>query len=260
MKLLSLNAGEIIFFRLMPDIDLYNATVVSADDNDILIRPDNDLQIGIAEGRYILIPDDENGDYYTRVTGLKENVVRLKKMWRERREYFRVDDAFPVNLRKTEDGPLQRKSRIFSGFISDISDVSDISDNSISPQLWKMLADINTKLELILEKLHIEREGLSNARNSQVNLSASGMKIAGVDNFRTGDDLEVRILLPTNPPKGLLVYGNVVRTRDAGDGRHEVALHFVDMDDEVREEIIQYTLKRQRDIIRMQKQQRGNDA
>jgi c-di-GMP-binding flagellar brake protein YcgR len=48
----------------------------------------------------------------------------------------------------------------------------------------------------------------------------------------------------------LLLYGSVVRAEDAGEGETEIALQFTDIDDELRDEIIQYALMRQRDIIR----------
>jgi c-di-GMP-binding flagellar brake protein YcgR len=68
-----------------------------------------------------------------------------------------------------------------------------------------------------------------------------------------GDVIEIKMLLPSYPPIGILTYGNVVRVNDAGNGQYEIALHFLDMEDEVRNEIIKYAVKRQRDIIRKQR-------
>jgi c-di-GMP-binding flagellar brake protein YcgR len=58
----------------------------------------------------------------------------------------------------------------------------------------------------------------------------------------------------------VLTYGTVVRAHDLGNGHYEVALQFTDIDDTVRDEIIQYALNRQRDIIRNMREQRGTDV
>lgn len=242
----------------MPETALYEAIVVSEDENATVLRFLKDIKQNISEGRYILISNEE-GDYYSRVTRLEGDTVHIRKMWCERREYFRVDDIFPVNYKKADMDISLRKSRIISGPGADPAD-TDLEDNTISPRLWNMLLSINTKLDLILERLQIESEGLATAVNCRVNLSATGIRFIIGEKVEQGEDLEIGMLLPTTPPTGILAYGNVVRVADTDDGKYEVALHFVDMDDEVREEIIQFALKRQREIIRTQRHQRGNDV
>jgi c-di-GMP-binding flagellar brake protein YcgR len=71
-----------------------------------------------------------------------------------------------------------------------------------------------------------------------------------------GDKLEIKMLLPTGPPIGIITYGNVVRANEIGNDQYEVSLHFSDMDEEVREEIIRYAINRQREIIRKERQQK----
>jgi c-di-GMP-binding flagellar brake protein YcgR len=68
------------------------------------------------------------------------------------------------------------------------------------------------------------------------------------------------MLLPANPPVGILTHGKVVKMQETGNGEYDVGLSFVDIDEEVRDAIIQYTLKRQREIIRKQRQQRGTNV
>lgn len=180
--------------------------------------------------------------------------MRLEQNELEARGYFRVDDVFPVISRKvTEDSPY-RKSKVFPGYSMEIS-YMDVSDGTINPQLWKMLVDINTKLGLILEHLQLESEGLIKAEDMPVNISASGIRFKMKEKIDIGDVIEIKMLLPTYPPVGILTYGNIVQVKDLGNGEYEVALHFSDMDDEVKDEIIQYALKRQREILRKHKQQ-----
>lgn len=175
-------------------------------------------------------------------------------MWGEVREYFRVDDVFPVISGKVMEDSPYRKSKVFAGYSMEIPNM-DLSDGTINPRLWKILVDINTKLRLILEHLQLDSEGLIKAENIPVNISASGMRFKTKEKVDIGDTIEIKMLLPTSPPVGILTYGNIVRLNDIGNGEYEVAVRFSDMDDEVRDEIIQYTLKRQREILRKHKQQ-----
>jgi c-di-GMP-binding flagellar brake protein YcgR len=117
-----------------------------------------------------------------------------------------------------------------------------------------MLVEINTKLGLILNKLNLDSEGLTKAEPRQVSLSSSGVKFTTGEMFGLDDLMEVKLLLPLNPPVWIAVYGKVVRVEIIGNEQYDVALRFSDLDDEVCEAINQYTLKRQREIIRKQKE------
>ncbi|MEW6417003.1 MAG: PilZ domain-containing protein [Nitrospirota bacterium] len=166
-----------------------------------------------------------------------------------KRGYFRVDDVLPLIAKKVTYDPSCRKSRVFSGYNIEITD-TEVPDETINLGLWKMLVEINNKLEMILERLQLESEGFTKAENKQVNISESGIKFIMNEKAETGDVLEIKILLSSSPSLGILTYGNVVRANSIGDGKYEVALHFSDMNDEVREKIIQHILKRQRGIMR----------
>ena len=72
--------------------------------------------------------------------------------------------------------------------------------------------------------------------------------------------VEVKMLLPMIPPMGIMVYGHVVRVSQADGDGHEVAIHFSDISEEVRDEIIRYALSRQREVLRSRRQQLEKDA
>jgi hypothetical protein len=172
----------------------------------------------------------------------------------EKREYFRVDDVLPVIAKKVTYDLSCRKSQVFSGYGIEMTEI-EVPDETINPSLWKMFVEINNKLGLILERLQMESEGFTKAENKQVNISESGMRFIMNEKVEAGDVLEIKILLSSSPSHGILIYGNVVRVNNIGDGKYEVAIHFSDMDDEIREEIIQHILKRQRGIVKKQMQQ-----
>lgn len=255
-----IHEGEKIEFRLLPDSKRYHATVLSSDDNGISFQS-KALPVEMSKGRSIVITirsGNQFNEYYAEVSEIKGDIITARWLWEKSRQYFRVDDAFPVDLRKVENIPIKR-SRVFLGYPAEREDAEvEAPDETISPKLWKLLTDINTKLSLILEKLQFDDEGFVKAEVRHVNVSASGIKFRIDEKVDVGDTVEIKMLLPTCPPTGIITYGSVVRSKDLGNNQYEVALHFTDIEDEVRDEIIQYTLKRQRELIRRQRQQRGD--
>jgi hypothetical protein len=186
--------------------------------------------------------------------------LRLRRIWGEKREYFRVDDVFPVQCSRIAPDQVRRRAQVFSGYGVDLPEETEMPEQTENPAIWKMLTDINTKLSLILQHLQLEKEGCVNAEHRPVNLSASGIRFIMNEPVSLGDAVEMKLLLPTQPPVGVLTHGEIVRVRDLGNHEYEVGVHFADMDDDVRDEIIQYALKRQRDLIRSLRQQSGNDG
>lgn len=232
--------------------------VLSSDEDFLIVRFVSATASSLNEGAYAVI-SGEGGEFYTKVVSADRERIRFQKLWCERREYFRVDDVFPVGFVKTDKAPAYRKSKVFTGYSGAAADI-EIADDSVSPRLWKLLTDINAKLGLILERLNLEAEGFFSAPDRKVNVSATGIKFTSGESARAGDDLEIRMLLPTCPPTGIIAYGSVIRVEDNGAGEYEISVHFTDMDEETRDEIIHYALNRQREMIRMQRQQRGHDA
>jgi hypothetical protein len=192
--------------------------------------------------------------------GNKMEDETCKHLQSERREYFRVEDVLPIIARKVEENVGYVRSKVFSGFFSGFGVSSlceDVSDDLVSPRLWKLLVDMNTKLELILDKLYLDGEGLSKAESKHISLSASGIRFPVREKFEEGDLLEIKMLIPLHPPAWIMVYGKVVRTCEITHGEWETAIDFDEIDDEVRDLINHYTLKRQREMIR---RQRGYDC
>ncbi len=251
---MSLNPGDRICYRIMPETPRYLATLVSCDANDLVLQLSAESPEVISCGQYVMIAEpDTDVEHYGEVASTEGRMLRLRRMWTGRRGYFRVDDVFPVIHRKVtaDDAPLE--SRIFSGFGLSFEEPG-VPDESISPQLWKILVDLNTKLSLILERLNLEGQGLTRAESIPVNISASGIRFTLAYPVEIGDVLELKMLLPVYPPVGALVHGNVVRVEELDNGSVGTSLRFVDLTDEVRDVIIQYTLKRQREVLRRQHQ------
>lgn len=247
---MALSSGEKITFCLIPGMQRYYATVQSIDTDTVALQLFADSPNALCRGQYVMITDaGEDVDYYNEIVSREGSVLRLKRIWTGKRGYFRVDDVFPVLCRKvTPDAPWS-EARIYAGYGEEHSAL-DTADEAVSPRLWKMLTDINAKLGLVLERLNIESEGLTKAERIAVNISASGIRLGVKQILEMGDLAEVKMLLPANPAVGIVAHGKVVRVERSASGVMVVSLHFIDLTEEVRDAIIQYTMKRQRDIVR----------
>jgi hypothetical protein len=183
------------------------------------------------------------------------NTNPLKSAQEEQRESFRIDDTLPVFVRKIEeDTPFPEPETL----VNDPQEIppSVLEKENISPTLWKMLVQLDRKLDRIMEKMPVD---LLNTKAQPVNLSSTGMKIKVKKRFGLDESVRIKMLLPSLPVKELDVCGQVVRVEALPDGHFEVALHFHEMDDTVRDEIILYTINQQRKAIAAQRQKRGQD-
>jgi c-di-GMP-binding flagellar brake protein YcgR len=147
------------------------------------------------------------------------------------------------------------------------SPASDIEESAITTRyersendkLFDEISDIKAKLDYIINHFIMEKEGLGNPEKKYVNISASGIRFTVNHPVKVKDVMEVKLLLPTYPPVAVFAYGEVKRVRDIGNGKHEVAIEYVNMSESVRNEIIQYTLSHQRETIKKFKESRSEE-
>jgi Tfp pilus assembly protein PilZ len=179
----------------------------------------------------------------------------LKSSREEKRESFRINDTLAVIVGKIEEdtGFSESETRI-----DDRPEIASsvLEKENISPRLWKMLVNLNRKLDQVLEKIPVD---LFHTKPQPVNLSSTGIKVKVKEKFGLDEPVWIKLLLPTLPVKELVVEGKVVWIETVRDGEYEVGLHFQDLDDTVKEEIIHYTLNQQRKVIAAQRPKRGQD-
>lgn len=254
---MGLTEGDRITYRLLPDMTDHDGTVLSFDEDAIVLRAD--AAPAATAGSYIIIAETGRDiDYYAEIIGVEGTEVRLRRKWAGKRSYFRVNDSFPLVLRKREGGAQVGRSRLFSGCGMEPQDL-DLPDDTINPRLWQMLVDISAKLSVVMERLNLQDAGLAGVETVPVNISASGIRVETDQPFALGDSVEIRMVLPLYPPVGVITFGIVVRADEATGGRRKVAVQFTDLEDDVEDVIIQYALKRQRELIRQEKHL-GDDA
>lgn len=181
--------------------------------------------------------------------------VETKECFSERREYFRVMDVLPIVVKKIE-SMAGKKSRVLSKYYNGQAGanlVEELNDGIVNPKLVKMLCEMNTKLDMILDKLSGKHEEPEDVEPQEVSLSASGVSFTYPDELSLGDLVEVKMLLPLHPEVWIVLYGNVSRAEKEEKGEYKVAVHFADMEDEARNVLSYYTIKRQREIIMKQR-------
>lgn len=180
----------------------------------------------------------------------------------EHRSYFRIDDiisvvANPVHIEKDKAEEFRKRimsSKAFSLMETpgafDPDSEKTIPDNQKDTGLYSMIAEIKTKLDFIINHMMLDKEGLVQSEKKFVNISASGVRFTVDYPVQVGEIMEIKLLLPTYPPVAVFAYGEVRRVKDLGENKHEVSLEYLNMDESVRNEIIQYTLSHQRETIR----------
>ncbi|MBF0463640.1 MAG: PilZ domain-containing protein [Nitrospirae bacterium] len=252
---MSIAKGENVICKLMPKPEQYVASVEELRDNMMFLNIKEgtaNLRVGMS-----LVVASETMDYYTEVAAIKDNIAVLRIQGSEKRDYFRVDDTFPVVITKITGNPFERKSKIISEYGLELSDMRtysvDVPDENISPVLWKMLVDINMKIGLILDRLFLEHEGLMKAPERAVSISGSGIRLLLDEKYELHENVSVKMLLPSSPPIGVTVIGVVVLSEKVMGAQYDTAISFTNIEEGVRDEIIQYTLKRQREVLRTQR-------
>lgn len=170
----------------------------------------------------------------------------------ERQSSLRVEDVLLIALKKIED-ISRTKARIYSGFYSGIGLSvleEDLPDETINPKLWKKLISIDSKLNLILDKLIQTSDGFNQAQNRLVSLTEEDVRILTPDVFDTDDLIEIKMLLPVNSPVWIILYGMVSQFRILTSEENEVWIQFSEMADDVKQVMGYYLFNRQREIAR----------
>jgi len=249
---MNLTQGETVFYKALPEVVHQRGTVISADGETIVLGVEAGQ--GIAAGKHLMLSWEEQ-QCFAEVVGRGDGVLTLRRIWSNGREYFRVDDVVPMVVRKVDDAGQLNVSRSIPFFDAGVLE-SEIPDPDVNPKLWQMLVNIHTMLGMVLERLDLETAGFLRSEKKRVNMSATGMRFQTRESYAVGDKLEIKMLLPARPPFGVLVYGEIIRVDDMGGGENDIALRFSDISDDLRDEIIQYSLMRQREIIRNSRKDR----
>jgi PilZ domain len=164
----------------------------------------------------------------------------------DKREYARVAAYLPLDIRLV---PSEQRD-IHKPRISGVA----ILDNFAKPPelddkpLAQWLNMLNAKLDSIISSLAVDREGFGSLTFKSMNISAAGMGFKSKEKYDKGAFLEMKILLYMYPHVALYLYGDVVKSEREGDD-FNTAVKFTGMSDDIRDEIIKFVFRRQREIL-----------
>ena len=163
------------------------------------------------------------------------------------REFSRVDAQIPLDVRliSVEEAKVAKSKISADTTIAHFKPPHDHEDRILTEWL-KML---NDKLDAILMLLTFHREGFSSLPYRSVNISGGGMSFMWNQPYPKGSILELKMLLPIFPPVAMYVYGDVVSLEQKGD-EWLVAVKFVNIEEEIRDEIVKFVFKKQRELLR----------
>ncbi|MFH1081198.1 MAG: PilZ domain-containing protein [Pseudomonadota bacterium] len=166
-----------------------------------------------------------------------------------RREYSRVDAYVPCEYRLvlTEERPYVQARIAGDNIASEHSNLSDRGNTD--PVLEEWLQILNSKLDTIIHLMKLRQDGYFELPYKAVNISGGGMSFSVPEAIPLGEVLEIKIMLTFQQPVILIIYGEVVKS-DLINDCHFVAVHYIHMDDSIRDMIVRFVFEREREILR----------
>lgn len=166
-----------------------------------------------------------------------------------RREYSRVAAYIPCDYRVV---PPEERPHVQARISSDDSSKErrhaphrGYSD----PVLEEWLQILNSKLDSILHLMTLRQEGYFGLPYKAVNISGGGMSFSAQEAIPLGEILEIKFTLTMQEPVILTIYGEVVKSDFMNEG-HLIAVHYIHMDDSIRDMIVRFVFERERELIR----------
>lgn len=167
---------------------------------------------------------------------------------------FLVEDVLSVAIQKiTSSQTPASKAKIHPVIYEDkglVRPDQQFPEDNLQFHIWKKLIDIDQKLNFLLEKLVTKPENGPDITPCSTWLGETGIRLITSVDLTPGDEVELRLLVPLQPPAWLTLYGMVSRVDCSESRNRDVTITFTDMDDDIRQMIRYYLLNRQREMIR----------
>ncbi len=160
-----------------------------------------------------------------------------------RREFVRTNDNIPVYYEVLSG---EESADIRSDWELLFDDIDPRPEEN--PKLYEFLFDINQKLNILLNHM-AGKNGFNMPEAREVNISGGGLRFFSTERFNSGDKLFLKTFLPTHA-RVIKIKCEVVRSIPTGDGKYEIAVKYLDMDEPTRDKIIKYIFAKQRQLLR----------
>ncbi|MCG6553474.1 MAG: PilZ domain-containing protein [Candidatus Magnetominusculus sp. LBB02] len=161
----------------------------------------------------------------------------------ERRRYQRADANVLIKVRLLETdrqaGYFSKISNAASAAVKgkEVNLDPNAADSSQLPQHLVTLAEDSDSMERLFDSK--SGDGFHGLKYKQINLSGSGVRFLCDTKCNVKDLVELRIVLPVEPPIPIYIYAEVVRVLES-DGGFAAGAEFIAVSDEIRRDIVQF--------------------
>jgi hypothetical protein len=168
---------------------------------------------------------------------------------KDKREFRRVTTLMPFEVRRVDPREYENcKCRLSKDtIVLDESTPPQVNDASLNH--W--LNMLNTKLDYLISLSAPKQYGSFFMAVEPLNISGSGMSLVTKEAFNIGDILEIKVVIQIYPAKVLYLYGKVVRSDETlnRSNTHTLGIYFLNMNEEVRNEIIMFDFKKHKEKL-----------
>ncbi|MBI4667197.1 MAG: PilZ domain-containing protein [Nitrospinae bacterium] len=163
------------------------------------------------------------------------------------RQFSHVEAHIPLSAKAVPPDVLENLTSrtVEDAVVAEFAEPPVVENEALSE--WMTL--INSKLDAILHILTLQREGFSSLPMRHVLISGGGISFITRTEYQPGDTLEIKLVLPSVSPLALYIYGKVESVEKLESG-NRVGVEFISMDETVRDKIVDFVFRRERDILR----------
>lgn len=189
-----------------------------------------------------------------------------------RREYLRTEVFLSARVRllSQEELSLLEKGDIDSVLTGDplSSPIDEIIDQvptgSKEETLYRCLKMMDKKLNFVIEQMTTMPDQPGKTLYDVIEVSGSGLKFLSETAYPEGTLLKMDLIMPGTFEFKVTLIAKVIRRDkvDAGEkaraGLFSIAVHFTEIDEKARDAIIETIFKKQRKLIRLEKERKGD--
>jgi hypothetical protein len=196
------------------------------------------------------------------------STVQLRQI-HSRSEHLRIDAFISFKYNKISEKEFQIKRKQYVQTMTTDGDSSLLASSryinddleiqqAIPPEIINEIHSIHRKLDFILKIISKpDDDNIFNREPEEINISGSGFKFKSADNLKSGDYLDIKLVLPIASGVIIELIGevvHVVRSSDKNDASlpdmKDIGVTFAAINADDREFIIRYVFKRQRELLR----------
>ena len=186
-----------------------------------------------------------------------------------RREFVRARVSYPAKVRvldQEEKGLVEKGLGVTLFRGGDSPEPLEEFATILSPGteteiLYKAFKSLNSKLDFIIEQLTFPLQDQEGPFKEVIELSGSGLKFKSSAPIPEGAYLKIDLIIPSSLQFKIEMIAQCIRVDEEGDvNRYLIAVKFIDIDERARDAIIENVFKRQRKVIRKQKERKDEQG